>query len=234
MARLVALLALGLVCCISGPTFSPKSPAGTKKFVDALSKRTVKLEICNGGRGWGSGVILGRHSAGVRMDHDGAFEAHDWYLVATAAHVWNVAVRRGCGVRIYGNDVALVAKDDTQDWALVRVQLRRSYDPIRIARKPYVGMRVWAFGYPRQYIKRGKPGFQVTSGLLISDARGLYRVGASWDRGASGGPVFDDRGELVCLVRSVALIANTFPIPDHSFCTPAKRFRKAMNKYLWK
>jgi S1-C subfamily serine protease len=161
-------------------------------------------------RSWtGTGVWIGPHNEGS--------------ILATAGHVAPNEADGVC-VTTVGNKPGLVLKSTSplaEDAALIWFPVDYHWAVLEPS-EPYLGQYVWAVGYPYQFID-GTTGLQVSSGELIyhSLARDRFRVGSSFYKGSSGGPVFDRDGRLVGLSVAVLMLAGQYPIPDEFYVTPA-------------
>lgn len=204
---LIAVLLL-LSSCQPAQVISPSR----KSVIGSLAQQTVKLEIvCADGKGWGSGVKLGRLDSKGRQ------------LVATAHHV--VENPAGCEVFLDNHPIEVVKQDPEHDVAIIAVSLPLDTGEVHFA-DIYVGMEVIIVGYPLQP-RSQEAGFQVSVGNLIAMADGDYRVSAPSWFGGSGGPAFDTEGKLVGLTVSVDVFHDSFgrvlPISGGYYIVPAGR-----------
>lgn len=154
----------------------------------------------------GSGVYIGPHPT------------KPGEVVATAAHVVS-DMHDGCVIRaneVYGS---VLSYDAEADVALLHIPTsgHGALSPSRL----YLGQPIIAMGYPLQP-RTGETGFQVSRGYLIHWDGERYRGSASFWFGSSGGPSFDEYGNLVGLNVSVLAAFGQLPIDDMYFITPAE------------
>jgi S1-C subfamily serine protease len=120
-----------------------------------------------------------------------------------------------------GVEIGVPLKSDAAD-DVALVWFPTSYDkPLLEPGDPFVGQKVWAVGFPLQLLD-GNTGLQVTDGVLVnySTLRDRYRTSASFYKGSSGGPLFDEQGRLVGLTVSGLMIQGAIPIDDQYHVTP--------------
>ena len=146
--------------------------------------RVVKLECASGG--WGSAFPVAR---------EGRFS-----VLATAKHVSS-----GCELK----NAVVWREHETADVALVLVDSRMQ--PFVLAKAKF-GEQITSMGYP------GDPGdgnLHLTRGTIAGrTAGGLLHVTAPLWFGFSGGPTFNDAGEVVCVNTAI------YPLLDGwSMCT---------------
>jgi len=134
----------------------------------------------------------GGHGSGVFITRDG-------YLI-TNAHVIGKEkkFKISTGHRIYNAE--LVRKDDIRDVALLKTQGESINDFSYISKdKPDVGENIFVIGTPLDT----SLSHTVTKGIISANRniRGLdyFQTDAAINRGNSGGPVFNEEGELVAL-----------------------------------
>jgi S1-C subfamily serine protease len=182
--------------------------------MNSLTSRTVKVEVkCLQGGGSGSGVYLKAHPV--------------WgSVLATAYHVVD---DKDCSFKVDAYSAEVVAHNEEADIALLRTYRPWPVNPTRLAGAPYLGMKVIATGYPRQWYN-SKTGFQITRGVLASFYDKRWRVTSSIWFGSSGGPVFDEEGGLVGLVVSVRVTPLGAPVEDQYYITPADKVMELYDK----
>ncbi|MDB6023227.1 MAG: serine protease [Pedosphaera sp.] len=126
-----------------------------------------------------------------------AFLALDTNIAVTAWHVVSDAIKvsaKFSGDRTVDVD-GLIDKDEAHDLALIHVNgLGRPEAPL-CQTGPLVGSRAYVIGAPKGF------DFSITDGLIsqIQQIRGSpqYQVSCPISPGNSGGPVVNDRGEVV-------------------------------------
>jgi hypothetical protein len=145
-----------------------------------------------------------------------------WHVVSDAAKV-SAKFSDGRTVEVIG----LIDKDEEHDLALIRVDGRgRPFAPLSAA-TPRVGSRAYVIGAPKGF------DFSITDGLIsqIQNIHGCaqYQVSCPFSGGDSGGPVVNDRGEVVGVAAWTKMDAQNlnFAIPStflggmNSLRTPA-------------
>jgi serine protease Do len=166
--------------------------------------RSVAIEILARGESIGSGILL--------SVNDGA------YTVVTNAHVLQSATApfqvRTPDRQIYTAVYIPPVASSDRDLAVLRFQSNeRTYPTAKIAAtKAQTGDRVWAVGFPftkaanKAATEGGDTdawGLKIASGnithLLPKPLAGGYTIGtdSAVEKGMSGGPLFNDRGEVI-------------------------------------
>ena len=132
-----------------------------------------------------------------------------WHVVHDATNVvaWTSNHKY---IRVLG----LVAKDELHDLAVLAVENSASSQTTLTAEAPRVGSRAYVFGAPRGL------DFSITDGLvsqirMIDDVK-QYQLSCPISPGNSGGPVVNDRGEIIGVVSWRKTDAENL-----SFATPA-------------
>lgn len=125
--------------------------------------------------------------------------SRDGYIVT------NRHVVEGCtSLTFDGNPVDLVTADTKRDLALLRTTDRFVTSiPLREAVKVALGEAVFVLGYPYRGIISS--GINFTDGMVTSlsgpaDAPYLFQLNAQVQPGNSGGPIVDDKGQLIGVV----------------------------------
>ncbi len=113
-----------------------------------------------------------------------------WHVIYDAAKV-TAKFSDGASCDVTG----VVDYDETKDVALIRVDSKgRPLLPIADA-KPLVGMRTYVIGSPKGYE------FSISDGLLSQiqkvDGFSQYQVSCPFSPGNSGGPILNNRGEVM-------------------------------------
>ena len=121
----------------------------------------------------------------------------------------NEHVIHGCEkIRInpQGLEAKLIAKDATNDLALLRVE-SASVPPLRLrtGRPLRLGEELVAVGYPLRGVLSSGP--IVTTGIVnalsgVNDDTSAFQMSATVQHGSSGGPIVDSTGALTGVVRS--------------------------------
>ncbi len=123
--------------------------------------------------------------------------------------ITNEHVIQGCAnVRIQpqGNAVRIVAKDEKNDLALLRVEgIRIPSVRTRTGRGIRLGDELVAVGYPLRGLISSGP--TVTTGIVnalsgVNNDTSAFQMSATVQPGSSGGPIVDTHGLLVGIVRS--------------------------------
>lgn len=151
----------------------------------------------------------------------GFFVSEDGYFV-TAAHV----VGQSSVVSIVSPSgdlrAALVAKDDRNDIALLKVEGRFSFLQIRDSRTVRLGEVVATVGFPNPTIQGRQPKFSKgeIAGLSgLGDDPSSFQVSVPVQPGNSGGPLFDAAGRVVGVVvaklRAEAVLEDTGSLPEN-------------------
>jgi S1-C subfamily serine protease len=143
--------------------------------------------------GNGSGIIISKSGYIITNHHviDGADDIEVEFILNDEAHKFNAEI---------------VQSDKVNDLAIIKI-VDVNFD--RVEELPYnfktrssdVGTKVYAFGYPMALSIMGKE-IKVTDGI-ISSKTGYegditkYQITAPIQGGNSGGPLFDDKGNLI-------------------------------------
>ena len=169
--------------------------------------RTVQVEIeCNGEpSGGGSAVLLGGNKA------------------LTARHVIDEA--EGCSVRLHndsGVDVRAIKAvlDDEADLAMLTLERALMAPDVTLA-QGRLGDHVYVVGYPVN-LTSNEQQLNVTEGVVAAYnyTNGEDRLTAPVYFGNSGGPVFNERGELVGIAVSImAARLGGWPLPYDGVAT---------------
>jgi len=111
------------------------------------------------------------------------------------------------GAVVAGGDrlsVRLVAKDVTNDLALLKVDLKAAHvASLRFGAR--LGENVEAFGYPLSQLLATSGNFtagNITATAGLGDDSRFYQISAPVQPGNSGGPLLDENGNLVGVVSS--------------------------------
>ena len=201
--ELLACAVVAWAACSGAPAIP--APAGSRAQYAALEARTVRIvTACADGPGWGSGVVL---RAG---------------LVATAAHVTQPA----CRMTIRGNPAVVLAIDEAADIAILRATSPYVWQPLSLGPAVYRGQLVTVVGYPMRS-KTGRAELSVSPGYVTTTYSDRIQVSAPGYFGGSGGPAFNDAGELVGLFVAIDALQGfgmaAVPIDGGYYLTPAGR-----------
>ena len=185
--------------------------------------RAITVKII-AGESWGSGIIIQRKGQS--------------YTVLTNAHVLrmgsNYQIQTANGKVYRGQTVRAVNFND-DDLALVSFNSSNNYAIASIAKSPItVGDTTFAAGFPHE-----TKTWSFTTGkveyILPKSFQGGYQVGYSNDilKGMSGGPVLNQRGELVAINgrHKFPLWGNPFIFQDGS--TPNLKTRNQFEYSSW-
>lgn len=141
------------------------------------------------------------------------------FVVAPNLLLTNAHAVGGAAVWVRLGPVAVPATiertDAFNDLALLRVTAETDFRPLPFSTStPRPGARVFALGNPKGLVGT------ITEGLLTGirdiDGRALFQVSAALSRGSSGGPVLNERGEVVGV--AVAMLRDAGNI---GFAVPA-------------
>ncbi|MEM8503510.1 MAG: serine protease [Cyanobacteria bacterium P01_D01_bin.1] len=191
----------------------------------------VTVEVISEGRKYGSGVIIALYESR--------------YTVMTNEHV----VFAGESIKIVTHDGEIhnvnkldIDNPEGLDLAILQFTSDNRYfvaDYKASLNNLAAGDTVYAAGYPAEADSSGSPKFTFISGQIemLSDAfiEGGYQIGANLelDRGMSGGPLFNTRGEVVGIngMHSYPLWGNPYVFIDGT--TPSEEARAQMEQYSW-
>lgn len=142
--------------------------------------------------------------------------------VLTNAHVVKdcLEIRVGLGQGNYASG-QLIAKDPTNDLALLRVEAKPQY--VGALRSDVrLGENVEAFGYPLANILATSGNFttgNITALAGLSDDSRFYQISAPVQPGNSGGPLLDESGNVIGVVSSklnfLSELKNVGDIPEN-------------------
>ncbi len=206
MKAVAALLLALLVGCGGGSAHVQPAPPqpSQRETLQAMQDRTVSINVeCPQGSGYGSGVRYATFDPGIQ-------------LVVTANHVVS---EQGCLFNIDGQYALVLATDPANDLAALVVPSLKTYETLPAP--TYLGMDIWAVGYPSQWWTDGK-GLQITRGVVVAQYEDRWRVSSSFYFGSSGGPAFDSEGRLVGITVSARMV-DRVPVADHFFIVPVDK-----------
>ncbi len=135
------------------------------------------------GRGHGSGFLLAGRS----------YVLTNWHVVREARDDIQVVFGQGATLR-----AEVVRADVDRDVALLKLSGRAPVEPLELARsRPDVGEVIYVIGTPldeslRQSVTRG-----IVSAHRKMDGLAFYQTDAAISPGNSGGPAFNERGEVI-------------------------------------
>ncbi len=198
-------LALLLLAACCAPQTVPNRIDDERAFLGSVEERAVKIkQTCMDGGGSGTGYVLGPYKSGT--------------IIATAAHVVDDE-SLGCLLKVDDVHAYVVSVDKKHDVALIWID-RFEHRPWVEMSRPYLGQRLWVFGYPYTHLTE-EVELTASDGVLMSQVKGLYRVGNIIFFGSSGGGVVDRDGRLVGVVSSV-ITGSHFNAPAEMFIAPAQ------------
>ena len=165
------------------------------------------------------------HSDVTSLGNGTGFLLGNGGLIATAAHVVEdadfVSVTRG----LYRQIAAVTAVDRTYDLAILRInpqgalgrlleQREARVRPLRWMIRPRLGEKVFAFGFPlRSHLPHS---LNITEGLVSAEV-GMqshhFQMSAAIQPGNSGGPVYDEFGNLLGIA-----VESLEPAQTVNFC----------------
>ncbi len=135
------------------------------------------------------------HGSGVMIDPNG--------IILTAKHVIDSA--RFIAVKIPGNNVTfpaeVVQSTDNSDYAFLVIKVQNQEYIKLPAKAPQLlrGQQIWTYGYP---IIPGEPEPNITKGIItrFSQYFRMWQLDAAVHGGSSGGPLVDDKGNIVGVI----------------------------------
>ncbi|XWK90806.1 MAG: serine protease [Phormidium sp.] len=177
----------------------------------------------------GSGILIAKQGA--------------TYFVLTNAHVlrtgdppYKIETPDG---KIYPAELVKTANFDGNDLGLLQFSVNANYPIAKLGNIPTPGEEVFAAGFPFSAEGSGERGFVFRSGkvwLMLDKALvGGYQIGYTNDieKGMSGGPLLNNRGELVAVngMNAYPLWGDPYIFKDGS--QPNQLLRKEMIHYSW-
>ena len=165
------------------------------------------------------------------------------YTIVTNAHVlrggeppYKIETPEG---KIYPAVVVKTAKFEGQDLSLLQFRARANYAVAKIGQTPKAGDEVFAAGFPFTASPTKDRGFVFRTGqvwrVLDKALEGGYQVGYTNDieKGMSGGPLLNRRGEVVGIngMHAYPLWGDPYIFKDGSEPDPA--LREQMSHYSW-
>lgn len=131
-----------------------------------------------------------------------------WHVVADARRV-----TARFGDNLFADVLGVIDKDERSDLALVRVRISDRARVRLATADPAIGARAYVIGAPKGY------DFSITDGLVsqIRTVAGIkqYQISCPISEGNSGGPVVNERGEIIGVTAWTQADANnlSFAIP---------------------
>lgn len=160
---------------------------------------------------FGAGVLLGAGNTG--------------YLIATARHITGEPPSQGDDAAFVTMEsgkwarAEIVARHETLDLALLWLPRDAGKEdfvlPIRSRNGVGAGESVFVIGHP-QGLR-----FTLSTGIVSRADRDTIQISAPVSPGNSGGPVFDDHGNLVAIVTSMVDRSNNPNAENLNFSVPA-------------
>jgi serine protease Do len=166
---------------VLGATAHAKTPA-TLTPAQIAERSTNSIALIRVDGGLGSGFVVGE---------DGRVATN--FHVIRGANEAKVVLGNGKEYQA----VEVLAVDEDQDLAILRIEARKLKPlPLGDSTKIKPGERIVAIGHPLGL------GATVSDGLVsglreISEKQSLVQISAPISQGSSGGPVFNDRGEVI-------------------------------------
>lgn len=206
----------------------PSIPSSVALSLEQLRQitRSITVKVLSGDT-WGSGILLSKEGQSY------AVLTNDHVLTAGYGKPYRIQTPDG---RIYPATVARARSFDGDDLGLLQFRSSINY---RLASLPVssnlaVGDRVFAAGFPVESQK-----FVFNSGeisLILDRALGGgYQIGYTNDiqKGMSGGPVLNDRGEVVAInaVHAYPLWEKPYVFKDGSM--PSAAMQQEMIRLSW-
>jgi hypothetical protein len=215
MGRSLLLLVVVAVATGCGASNKPKAnqPRSAREIIDASSPAIVRIEA--GEAKVGTGFIL---------DKDG--------LIATNLHV--IEGESNVRVRLYKDSTeykatVVAAVDKGHDLALIRITPKKPLPTLRLGDSDTIaaGDKIYAIGNPL-----GVFDYSITDGLIsqirpLSDDLTILQISAAISQGSSGGPLFNQYGEVVGV--TTAIITQGQAI---NLAVPANYLRPLMKHQL--
>ena len=208
------------------PTLTPHS-----ELVKQLSRKTCTLDLPTQGyfamppseiyqRALGSAVVVGTAShcksktckknhfsmaSGVIIHSDGIVLTNYHVVISSGRKVLGMGIATQTGRTYLVDEVLAASKDD--DVAILRLKDAKNLPAIPIYRDEPVGNPVTVVSHPTGQF------YTLTQGYVSRYAkkgkRRVMNITADYAKGSSGGPVFNNRGDLIGLVASTNSIAYT-------------------------
>ncbi|WP_296445776.1 tetratricopeptide repeat-containing serine protease family protein [Rhodoferax sp. UBA5149] len=151
---------------------------------------------------YGSGVVVSRHGDIVTNEH-------------VVQHCEKIRIQP------LGTDVKVIAKDAKNDLALLRLEGNPlPASNFRVGKSIRLGDEVVAIGYPLRGLLSSGP--IVTTGIVnalsgANDDTSAFQMSATVQPGSSGGPIFDNNGLLVGIVRARLLSSGPIGAQNVNF-----------------
>jgi Tfp pilus assembly protein PilF len=200
------------------------------KFVTALNTLTITLGLSHSAFALDPATIYQRSSAAVAaiaapdgksFDYGSGFITNLKGLILTSYHV--VGNNSQVWVKLADNSVyrgVVISRNPQADLALIQIQPKKQLPSLTVQTvPPRIGQKVYAIGNPKGYER------SLSDGIVSRiDQSGLIQYTASTTFGNSGGPLLDEDGRVVGVVRSgfpgtalnfavpIAAAMNNFPM----------------------
>lgn len=195
--RTMPLLLLLLSCAHTQPARQPRT---TEQLVAAALPSLVLLvgERPDGKTSFGSGIIVSRDGRVLTCLHLVRGMTHLRAILYAPGLVSYTPMDGGLDRFLFENrsrlvDVALDRIDEANDLALVRLDTETSAVPLLplADELPHRGEGVLALGHPQETV------WSFTSGVVSALHHGAIQHDAALNPGSSGGPLLNQRGEIV-------------------------------------
>lgn len=216
-------LALAAILAGSSPLVRAEELPAEKIYEKSLpSVLTLRVENKAGDRYVGTAFLAIKEGVALTA----------WHVIYDAVKV-TARFSDGSSCDVLG----FIDHDETKDIALIKVECRNRPLMTMASGKPVVGMRTYVIGSPKGYE------FSIGDGLLSQvqkvDGFNQYQVSCPFSPGNSGGPILNNRGEVVGIAawtRNGAQNVNfATPIAEAFDLNPAKpvtRWKEARKKTL--
>lgn len=198
------------------------------QLVNRMSLSTVIVVVRGPFGGMASGILL-RQEKNTTFVLMAGHTARRMVMPGNMTFAASYVGRRGCRME-------LVAASERYDLALGKASCRLQGVPVRLAKRlPALGETVYSMGHTYGY-------FQTLTKGIVSHVnrhirgRTVLQVSAQGGPGNSGGPLFNDRGELVAVVVGgpLAPLHGSFGamvVHHMALCEPLQNIRNFLAKH---
>jgi S1-C subfamily serine protease len=185
----------GVVVFAAQPTYTYAQTINIERVREVAQRATVSIQSSSRPDLFGSGVIIQRNG--------------NTYTVLTAKHVVDLAdeYQITAGSQTYRVQPGTVQQLPNLDLAILQFESERAYSPAQIASTPVRALdRIFVAGYPKPTASVPTVEFTISPGdvnTLVADSQAQegygLRYGVRIRAGMSGGPVFNEQGQLVAI-----------------------------------
>ncbi|MBD1848041.1 trypsin-like peptidase domain-containing protein [Cyanobacteria bacterium FACHB-63] len=190
------------------------------KFVTALNTLTITLGLSHSTFALDPATLYQRSNAAVAaiaapdgksFGYGSGFITSPKGLILTSYHV--VGNNSQVWVKLADNSVyrgVVISRNPQSDLALIQIQPKKQLPSLTVQTvPPRIGQKVYAIGNPKGFER------SLSDGIVSRiDQRGLIQYTAPTTSGNSGGPLLDEDGRVIGVVRS------TFPGTALNFAVP--------------